>query len=88
MVMVVADGGGEGEDSGGGSGERDGRRRRNHITVSHNSIFTPLFLSNSRFHLAFFSSLPDMTISLLPYYKYLTKSKSKPNLYLYPYYFP
>jgi len=40
MVMVVADGGGEGEDSGGGSGERDGRRRRNHITVSHYSIFT------------------------------------------------
>ena len=44
MVMVGAtadDGGGEGDDSGDGDGECDGRRRqRNHITVSHNSIFT------------------------------------------------
>jgi hypothetical protein len=43
MVMVVATAagdGGEGEDGGDGGGERDGRRqRRNHITVSPNSIF-------------------------------------------------
>ena len=76
MVMVVADGGGEGEGSGGGSGERDGRRRRNHIIVSHNLSLPLLFLSYSRCHLALFSSFPDITIYLFPYHKYLTKSKS------------